>query len=63
MPGSGRAEIYFIAAMMFLIIIVCTVTVFFFIKTYKNEMREKAQRDKLKRENAGHDVSNVTSGS
>lgn len=44
MPGSERAEIYFIAAMMILILIVSFVAVFFFVKTYRKEMAEKAQR-------------------
>ena len=41
MPGSARAEIYFIAAMMLLILTICVATVFFFFKTYKKEMRDK----------------------
>lgn len=44
MPGSGRAEIYFIAAMMVLIVILCVAAVYFFFKTYKKEMREKEAR-------------------
>ena len=44
MPGSGRAEVYFIAAMMILILIVCAVAVVFFAKTYRKEMREKAEQ-------------------
>jgi len=48
MPGAGRAEIYFIAAMMVLILIVCTVAVIFFFKTYRKEMREKAEREAAK---------------
>jgi uncharacterized protein YpmB len=45
MPGAGRAEIYFISGMMFLILVLCVAAVFFFIKTYKKEMRERAQRE------------------
>jgi len=48
MPGAERAEIYFIAAMMVLILIVCTVAVIFFFKTYRKEMREKAEREAAK---------------
>lgn len=48
MPGAGRAEVYFIAAMMILILIVCAVAVVFFVKTYKNEMADKAERQKAK---------------
>jgi flagellar basal body-associated protein FliL len=44
MPGAGRAEIIFIAAMMVLILVVCGLAVYFFFKTYKKEMREKAER-------------------
>ena len=50
MPGSGRAEIYFIAAMMLLIVVLCIVSVFVFFKTYKKEMREKAEREGAKAE-------------
>lgn len=44
MPGAERAEFYFITAMMVLILIVCAVAVYFFLKTYKKEMAEKAER-------------------
>jgi large-conductance mechanosensitive channel len=44
MSGAERAEVYFIAAMMVLILILCAVAVFIFIKTYKKEMREKQER-------------------
>ncbi|HEX3102270.1 MAG TPA: hypothetical protein VHQ01_10775 [Pyrinomonadaceae bacterium] len=44
MPGSGRAEVYFIAAMMILIMILSVAAVVIFIKTYKKEMREKEAR-------------------
>jgi positive regulator of sigma E activity len=50
MPGSGRAEIYFIAAMMILIIILAIAAVYIFIKTYKREMREKAEREEAKKQ-------------
>ena len=42
MPGSGKAEIYFIAAMMILILILSVAAIYIFFKTYKKEMREKA---------------------
>jgi len=48
MPGSGRAEIYFIAAMMILIMILSVSAVVIFFKTYKKEMREKALRNEKK---------------
>ena len=44
MPGYEVAEIYFIAAMMILILIVSFAAVYFFFKTYKKEMREKRER-------------------
>jgi Tfp pilus assembly protein PilO len=52
MPNSSRAELYFIAAMMILILIMCAVSVFFFVKTYKKEMKarewRKAEKEKLR---------------
>ena len=44
MPGRNLAEIYFIAAMMFLIVILSVTAVVIFFKTYKKEMREKEAR-------------------
>ena len=44
MPETGRAELYFIAAMMVLILVICAVAVYFFFKTYKKEMKEKEAR-------------------
>lgn len=44
MPGTGRAEIYFISAMMLLIIILSVTAVVIFWRTYKKEMREKEAR-------------------
>ena len=49
MPGSERAEIYFIAAMMALILILSFASVYFFMRQYKKEMREKKIRDEEKR--------------
>ncbi|MEP6901706.1 MAG: hypothetical protein ABJA66_08150 [Actinomycetota bacterium] len=48
MSNSALAEIYFITAMMVLILIVCAVAIYFFFKTYKKEMREKELRKKNK---------------
>jgi hypothetical protein len=46
MPGSERSEIYFIAAMMLLTLILSISATYIFVKTYKKEMREKeARRD------------------
>lgn len=44
MPGAGRAEIYFIAGMMVLIVVLSVVAVYAFFKTYKKEMRQKEAR-------------------
>jgi flagellar biosynthesis/type III secretory pathway M-ring protein FliF/YscJ len=50
MPGAERAEIYFIVAMMVLILIVSFTAVFFFVRQYKKEMRERAERNARKME-------------
>ncbi|MBX3245160.1 MAG: hypothetical protein KF685_11980 [Acidobacteria bacterium] len=50
MPGSATAEIYFIASMMILILLICGVTVYFFAKTYKKEMAEREKRQKRLKE-------------
>ena len=44
MPGSERAEIYFIAAMMVLTLILGVGSVYFFVRQYKKEMREREER-------------------
>lgn len=49
MPGTARAEIYFIAAMMIIILIICALAVYFFVKTYK---KEKLEREKERAEKA-----------
>jgi uncharacterized membrane protein len=56
MPGAERAEIYFIAAMMVLILILSFAAVYIFVRQYKKETRERKIRDeeraeKLKEEN------------
>jgi flagellar basal body-associated protein FliL len=48
MPETSRAEIYFIAAMFFLIIILCTAAMYLFFTTYRKEMRAKEERERLK---------------
>jgi F0F1-type ATP synthase membrane subunit b/b' len=48
MPGSARSEIYFIAGMFILILILCVSVCVFFYKTYRKEMREKQERIKQK---------------
>lgn len=48
MPDSYRAELYFIGAMMIFMLIFAGFTIYFFIKTYKKEMREKEEREQQK---------------
>lgn len=45
MSNSAYAEIYFITAMMILILVICSVAVYFFFKTYKKEMDNKKKRE------------------
>lgn len=44
MPGASLAEIYFIAAMFFLIIVISGVATYFFFRTYKREKSERQKR-------------------
>ena len=55
MPDATRAEIIFIAAMMVLILILSFASVYFFVKTYKKEMREREERNARKIEKAEQD--------
>lgn len=48
MPGSEKAEIYFIAAMMVLILVVSFASVFFFFRQYRKEMAAKESEKQLK---------------
>ena len=59
MLGDSRAETFFIVAMMGLILVVSVAAIYFFFKTYKKEMAEKALRSKAKRQK--DDVETVTS--
>ena len=52
MPGTGRAEVYFIAIMMILILIGSGVALYFFFKTYRKEMAERKARVEAKRAKA-----------
>ena len=45
---SAEAEVYFIGAMMILILVISLVTMFYFIRQYKKEMIERAERAKAK---------------
>ena len=51
MPGADRAEVYFIGAMMVLILILSVAAVYIFIRQYKKEVREKKLRDEHKNAN------------
>ena len=44
MSNSAVAELYFIGAMMILILILSVASVYFFMRQYRREMREKAAR-------------------
>jgi len=59
MPGSGRAEIYFIAAMMILIMILSVTAIYIFFKTYKKEMREKDEKQKAKVKRQNEETANI----
>ncbi|MGI8639223.1 MAG: hypothetical protein ACR2MG_04645 [Pyrinomonadaceae bacterium] len=58
MSNSALAEIYFIAAMMILIFIICGVAVYFFFRTYKKEMAEKQKRIEKKIQNPKSKIQN-----
>jgi len=64
MPGTGRAEIYFIAAMMILTVILSITAIYIFFRTYRKEMREKALRndEKVRIRKAESEISNLKSG-
>ena len=41
MPEASLGEIYFIVGMMTLVLVISTVSLYLFVKTYKKEMRER----------------------
>ena len=45
MSSTAAAEIYFIGAMMILILVICSVTMFLFIRQYRREVKSKDRRD------------------
>ena len=61
MPGASRAEVYFISAMMLLIVVLCVAAVIIFFKTYKKEMRAKAEREQNASEKHIAEKENVAS--
>lgn len=48
MSGSAVAEIYFIAGMMTLILIMSFAAVYFFVRTYRKEKRAKEEAARKK---------------
>lgn len=48
MPGTGRSEVIFVAAMMILILILSIAAVYIFFRTYKKEIRDKELRKQAK---------------
>jgi uncharacterized protein YpmB len=49
MPNAATAEVYFIAIMMVLILVISFTATFIFFRQYKREMkaREEAKREKI----------------
>ena len=60
MPGSETAPLYFIAAMMLLILIFSGGAVFLFVRQYKKEMREKQRSGKRKVKSENLEVGSKT---
>jgi hypothetical protein len=58
MPGAGRAEIYFISAMMVLILIVSFTAVYYFFREYRKEMRERELKRARKKPDEARDADN-----
>ena len=56
MPNEGNSELYFIAAMMVLTVILCVVASYIFFRTYRKEMREREEQRKQKQINASEDI-------
>lgn len=52
MPGTGKSEVIFVAAMMILILILSFAAVYIFFRTYKKEMRDK----ELRKQGKDHDT-------
>ena len=50
MPNSMLSEIYFVAGMMILILILCAVATYAFFKTYYAEMRMREEEKRKKAE-------------
>ena len=50
MPKASLGEIYFVVGMMVLTLIITVVSIYFFVRTYKKEMREKEAAKRAKSE-------------
>lgn len=48
MPNAGTAEIYFIAAMMILIMIISVAAIYFFFRQYNLEKKNKLKKNPKK---------------
>jgi len=58
MPGSGRSEIFFIIGMMVLTLILSGIAMYFFVRTYRKEMRQReAQRNNKRAAKAANESS------
>lgn len=49
MPNASQAEIYFIAGMFLLIIVISTAAIYFFFRTYKREKTDRQKRAEKQR--------------
>ena len=61
MPGSGTAELYFIAAMMVLILVISFASVYFFFRQYRKEMAARATDEQAKQVHLADDLTNSKS--
>ena len=52
----STGEIYFIIGMMVLILMLCVVAMWAFFRTYRKEMREKAERQAAEKANTQADI-------
>jgi len=53
MPKPTWGEIYFVGGMMALVLVISTVSIYLFVKTYRKEMREKEERLSKRQNDAG----------
>lgn len=62
MPEASLGEIYFIVGMMVLVLIISTVSLYLFVKTYKKEMRER-EEERRRKDTAGSKREEAEEGS